>query len=613
MADFEPIIISDFDLGLYSAKQPWISPAKAWTILENGYVRKGRVVKRSGYGLLGTMYPIETETPTPATNQVGTLTHGGTYGIRAAEVSPSNYKVTFTDQSGTPQVVTDDGAGNMIGDIGAGTNTINYSTGAYDFHWASAPVGTVTVTYEYDRVSSVMGLYEFRPRNDVSFLVAADQYQLYVWNSSEGRFNHLSTTDQFTGGDDDFFVFAEFDEELFITNNTDPIQKYSPFGGTILQEAATDWDPGSGGNDIDRAAITIQHRRRLLHFNLTENGTQRANRVRFTEINTPEVYDEFDFKDAPISRAIQTVTVVNDIIQVHFDGNITKELEYTGDPLDPYDWADIRGKRGAASRMGHANPGPFSVLVDLEEMVVADGREIREYERDNPDLVLSWDVGKKSYYYGHVAKQLDQMWFNYVKIGDSVPNNQLVLDYKTQAAAIFNLPMHCYTQWQTAELDLWDDHTEDFDDWTAPFDEGFREMGSPVTLAGDRSGRVFKMFTQDSDNGSDIAFKARTQRLNPWRDQNQRAHLGYIQIICTKDPDVEIQVCLYVDFKDVPYHAGTYTLAGPTDAAKTVITIDVNQVGVAHMVEIIETGNRKFSVDGLILHMKPQGPWRNPV
>lgn len=48
--------------------------------------------------------------------------------------------------------IRDDGNGNLIGDIGAGTNTINYATGAFDVDWAVAPDAgeAINAAYSYD-------------------------------------------------------------------------------------------------------------------------------------------------------------------------------------------------------------------------------------------------------------------------------------------------------------------------------------------------------------------------------------------------------------------------------------------------------------------------------
>jgi hypothetical protein len=61
--------------------------------------------------------------------------------------------VKFTgDVGGTLLEVTDDGNGNLTGDIGVGTNTINYNTGAFDFDFSAAIDNgdPVNVEYRYD-------------------------------------------------------------------------------------------------------------------------------------------------------------------------------------------------------------------------------------------------------------------------------------------------------------------------------------------------------------------------------------------------------------------------------------------------------------------------------
>jgi hypothetical protein len=52
--------------------------------------------------------------------------------------------VVLRDDTG--QVITDDGAGNLVGDVdGAGTNTVNYVTGAYDVDYLNAPTNPIAI------------------------------------------------------------------------------------------------------------------------------------------------------------------------------------------------------------------------------------------------------------------------------------------------------------------------------------------------------------------------------------------------------------------------------------------------------------------------------------
>lgn len=78
---------------------------------------------------------------------------GGQY-TKAASLDGTYYpiragSVQIFDEGG--QVVSDDGNGNLIGDVNpAGTNTIDYQTGATDVTFAAVPTTTVRTTYKYD-------------------------------------------------------------------------------------------------------------------------------------------------------------------------------------------------------------------------------------------------------------------------------------------------------------------------------------------------------------------------------------------------------------------------------------------------------------------------------
>lgn len=66
-------------------------------------------------------------------------------------VRPGTLVIT-TNSSTTALEVTDDGNGNLIGDINTGTNTINYSTGDYNVTFIAAPAlsEAVNAAYSYD-------------------------------------------------------------------------------------------------------------------------------------------------------------------------------------------------------------------------------------------------------------------------------------------------------------------------------------------------------------------------------------------------------------------------------------------------------------------------------
>jgi hypothetical protein len=65
-------------------------------------------------------------------------------------VKPGSFTAVASKAGGT-MTVTDDGAGNIIGDVGTGgTMTINYTTGAFSFSYDTLTSSTTEGTYDYD-------------------------------------------------------------------------------------------------------------------------------------------------------------------------------------------------------------------------------------------------------------------------------------------------------------------------------------------------------------------------------------------------------------------------------------------------------------------------------
>ena len=92
-------------------------------------------------------------------------------GIRIAQNT-----ITVSDGGSTPQVLTDDGAGNLIGD---GTGEVNYETGEINFIFTNAvpTVQTIQITYKYDGAP-------IQPIETLSDLISESDPDLYTFQKS---------------------------------------------------------------------------------------------------------------------------------------------------------------------------------------------------------------------------------------------------------------------------------------------------------------------------------------------------------------------------------------------------------------------------------------------
>ena len=114
----------------------------------------------------------------------GTLAH--------LTVRVSSITITFTGTAAT-KTITDDGEGALTGDVDAGgTNTINYTSGAYDFTCSEPPDCDTTITVDYHQVDS-------GPKSKAGLVRGG---RLYSWGDSSytSRITYSEVNDE-TGTD----------------------------------------------------------------------------------------------------------------------------------------------------------------------------------------------------------------------------------------------------------------------------------------------------------------------------------------------------------------------------------------------------------------------------
>lgn len=150
-------LIANFKTGLDNSLEPWLTMDDAAQELLDYRMYRGVIRARKGItgfaeGGMGSAENEQsriyrnTEVQEIITDEDVADTTTITGNVARPPVLASS--ITFTDPGGGTQTVTDDGSGNLIGDVnGAGNNTFDYVTGAYDLTWASAPAGDVTVSY----------------------------------------------------------------------------------------------------------------------------------------------------------------------------------------------------------------------------------------------------------------------------------------------------------------------------------------------------------------------------------------------------------------------------------------------------------------------------------
>lgn len=215
MPKYEPFFIGPLSLGLVEGLQPWLLPADAWSVLKNGYLRRGVLNKRLGRREFARMVHAVAD---EAIGALGTDNYTGTLSAIPLQAG----SLSFTD--GTLDIA-DDGDGTLSGD---GTGTIDYTTGEYDITFSGNTTGAVTADYEYYPGLSCVGIESYwnLSAGDTDLMVF-DKRRCAKYDTSSEMLDDVVGEDTWTGGDFDLFWGCNARNYLYVVNNVDRIKRWS--------------------------------------------------------------------------------------------------------------------------------------------------------------------------------------------------------------------------------------------------------------------------------------------------------------------------------------------------------------------------------------------------
>lgn len=565
-------------------------------------------------------------------------------------VQPGSFRLE--DSSGTPKVITDDGEGGLVGGAGL-AGAIDYDTGTLtgltlptgwtntatldftarvgyldlttgDFAITlladTAASGNFVIDYGYNRGLPVMAIRSFFDTSQSEYVVALDTRRLFLWSSNQGRFVDQCLSDIFTGDDDDFPWLEPFEDTLRIANGVDAPHTYEPgSGGAKVYPSGLDID-GDASDELDSAQIVLRGvDNSLVYLNTVEEGTAYPTRARTTPVNdvdyasgnaaTAEL-----FVDCPTEDEIVTAERLGNDFLVGMKRSFWL-LQYTGDPLLPYEWKRVPMAEGAVAKKASVALSEQVVTRGQTGIVAVDGVGEQPLDTDVPDVTLAWNPDAARYSQAHHALAARQVLLSYAGDEDK-PEKALVLQYDDQRTrrsfSLYDFPFHAIGEYRRENTLLWDDLTDLLDNYTFILDQASQRAGFPVVLVGDRGGVVYEWGVLSSDDGAAIEARMLFTRLNPF--PLERAHLGYIDIIAAAHSGLSLRVNVYADFSETPYHTALVSLEPASTGAadqKVKRRVRVNRIASWHRIELVETSAVPFELDGVIPYFRPAGLMRN--
>lgn len=404
---FDRFLIAPFNTGLQTDLRPFLVMDDAFTYLQNAYVFRGRVRKRFGSLLMGTVLQSR------LSNSL--LSGGAGIGITDAFGGASGNVATILSDASLPfsvgqifsigsQIYTVvNPAGGFQGMLTtSGTGSFNISTGAYVFTGAP-PLTTIFFYTSFP----VMGLtqyesgvindhpsYAFDTRYAYKFIPGTGWFRSgaaiwkgtnlnYFWAVNWRGISAGGTVASNTGNPVMFVTNFNATTGAGVPAATDDPIWYTPDGTNwtaMLGSSANGifFNPQGGaphtGPFVQTARIIVPFKDRLLLLNTIENdnsggggtgtATQYKNRCRYSfngspfavnawyqgvqQDSTPTPAAGGGFLDAATEEAIISVEFVKDRLIVYFERS-TWEIAYTGIENDPFQWNLLNTELGSQS------------------------------------------------------------------------------------------------------------------------------------------------------------------------------------------------------------------------------------------------------------------------
>lgn len=542
----QPLFIGANDVGLQRNLEPFMIPEKAFPVLENAFVFRGRVEKKFGYKSLGrlardlTAAPLTLPVTTVQFNIYSTLTTPIT-GQPNAQIEPGSVVITFN----TAETFTDNGTGVLVASIGGDSGIINYATGNVTLTFAGAPA-SATITFTYFPMLPVMGI-TLRELTTLNFFqtVAFDTIYAYTFNgTSWGELPSTTPLVSFwTGSDSQFFWTTNYGVD---TTNADLFWATN-FKDNIRYYDGTKWNnftPLTNTTDtVTQALIILPYKDRLLFMNTIENVGGSPNqtfpqRVRWSQNSSANGSTVIDvnawrddqigrggFVDAPTNEQIVSAGFVKDTLVVYFERS-TWQLAYTSNPVLPFIWQRINSELGAESTFSFVGFDNALVAWGTAGIHSSNGVSCERIDAIIPDeaFTVNNDNDGTLRVYG-IRDYLNELaYFTYPDkafIGSfqsgtfRYPNRVLVYNYRNDTWSFFRENFTCYGYFQLGDPLTWADliigsgHAP-WSAWQDPWNSNFEEGEMPLVAAGNQQGFIFLLGDDSGANADQYAITTLT-------------------------------------------------------------------------------------------------------
>jgi len=505
------------------------------------------------------------------------------------------FSISITDGTST---ITDDGAGNLSASVNfAAGGTVNYTTGAIHLVFTSAPAITVSIT-----------------------LTAT------------------LTGDYFTGTTSNFFNAINWQGQMYMTNNVDPITLYNglttpgtlsrpPFSITQANRAAFINNIGTC-LDIDVYKNRILVQRPIIINDGAGNGLAPQS-IRYSAILNPtnlvaDVAGNGGELSAPTDDFIQSSEFLRDQLIVFFT-NTTWTFRYTGSDFDPFRWDKINASKSTSAPYGTIDYDERVTAMGSKGLIACDGVNVQRYDVSVIDQFLDINQNAFPQCFGLRFDTLNQSWMLYPSMENNASLSDKVLVYNIIEStwATYSLPLSCLGLYFISRDVTWNDFAvgtplgtayPNWDSADIPWNNYLTQGRAPTLLGGSFNGYIYQMNQGETDNGVNITSNITSAKWNPFSTIGQKVQFGWIDFYYEIEPEpptnpAVITLTFYTDNTNSVTAQRTLTLDGPVGSTSAMKRIYINNIGEFLKMNMNSSSTATFKIFGMVLWAKPSGRW----
>lgn len=546
-----------------------------------------------------------------------------------------------------------------------GTSTINdvpgvYPAGGFTSQGNLNPAANSTINYATGAITVNFTAYGAPPNTPV---------QLTITATLQGNY--------FTGGDTNFFHFENWKARddltayLYLTNNKDRI---TLFDGTNLSRPNfpiyNNQIVGIGGTLVEGSLTTALYngivtcldlkvyKNRLLLFRPTINTynevTDPGHTTPTGTVIEPQVVRfssefytfgtntiiPFDFvadisghggvTDAPTPDWIICNEFLRDAIVVFFQKS-TWLFRFTGSAFSPFRWDKINNSRNSNAPYASIDYDDNVTSMGTKGLIYCDGVNVDRYDHAVVDQYQ--DIDNDNFVQCGSARDdiLNQSWMIYPSVERQTDNDfsdkAIIYNFLEKSFSTYNINLTTLGIANTYQDVTWASFAVGSGLWTAGltwqqanfnWNKFVAQNLSPQVFGGNQYGYVFILNVTETDNGAHIDCNLQSKRWNPFMSTGERCRFGYIDVYYQINPDVTIQVELFMNNSQSPNLTKMLTMDGPVDDDFAWKRIFVNMQGEFIRMRITtpiinpQTGdedinNGTFLISGICLWAAPAG------